>query len=114
MANISRVKTERYTPKEITFTALSTSGKTIDFEGVDENTVLIFTASADDSTVTILKGDGIQGVADCELPKISANKYYVLAIASSEFKNILGTNKGCVVIKGAATTSVAVAEIDQL
>lgn len=112
MADISRVKTIRHDVVEYTPVALATTGKTIDFEGVDENCVLLISGTAAD-TVTIVKGDHIQGVADLELT-IAANKTYAVSIPSMEFKNVSGTNKGCVVVKGASTTKVAVVEIDQL
>ena len=117
-ADISRVKTERYTPKKLTFTALSTTGKTIDFGGVDENTVLIFTSDAtdgaDDDTITVVAGGGIQGVQDITLGEIKKGEYSIVALSSGEFKQVAGANKGYIVVKGKATTSVAVAEIDQL
>ncbi len=114
-ATVSRVKTERHTIKPITFTALTTTGITIDFEGVDENCVLIFTGSADDDTITVLKGDHIQGVKDVTFATgITANGYGVVAVPAMEFKNVSGTNRGYIVVKGKTTTSVAVVEIDQL
>jgi hypothetical protein len=112
MADISRVKTIRHDVAEYTPVALATTGKTIDFEGVDENCVILITGSAND-TVTFVKGDHIQGVADLEV-SITANKTYAIAVPSMEFKNVSGTNKGLVVVKGASTTTVAVVEIDQL
>ena len=121
MADALRLKTVRHALTELKdgngtttpgFVALATTGKAFDFDGVDENCVLIITGTASD-TVTIMKGDHIQGVADLALT-IAANKTYVISIPSMEFKNVSGTNKGCVVIKGASTTKVAVVEIDQL
>lgn len=112
-ADISRVKTERRTLKEITFTALSTTGVTVDFDGVDENTVLIFTCSVNDTTVKVMKGNGIEGVADLDL-SLTKDKFYVLALPSMEFKSMKGTDKGYLTIKGAATSSVAVAEIAEI
>ena len=114
-ATVSRVKTERHKIKPITFTALTTTGITLDFEGVDENCVLIFTGSAADDTITVLKGDHIQGVTDVKLATgITQNGYGVVALPAMEFKNVSGTNKGYVVVKGKTTTSVALVEIDQL
>lgn len=115
MADVARVKTERHTIKPIEFTALTADGITLDYQGVDENCVLIFTGTADDDTITVLKGDHIQGVADVTLETgISADGYGVVALPAMEFKNVSGDNKGCIVIKGKTTTSVALVEIDQL
>lgn len=111
-ADITRVKTERHAVKEWAWTALATTGKTINFEGVDENCAILITGTAND-TVTFVKGDHIQGVADLAL-SITADKLYAIAIPSMEFKNVGGTNKGMVVVKGASTSKVAVVEIDQL
>ena len=114
-ATVSRVKTERHKVKAITFTALTTDGITLDFDGVDENCLLIFTGTAADDTITVLKGDHIQGVTDVKLATgISANGYGVVALPAMEFKNVSGTNKGYIVVKGKTTTSVALVEIDQL
>jgi len=113
-ATVDRVKTARHALTEWEWTSLTANtAATLDYEGVDENCVLLVTATADD-TLTVSKGNHIQGVADLAL-SITANKLYAIALPSMEFKNVSGTNKGFVVVTaGKSTTSVALVEIDQL
>ena len=50
-ANVSRVKTERHAVKEWAWTALATTGKTIDFDGVDD----FLTLDVDQVIILLLK-----------------------------------------------------------
>lgn len=113
-ATVSRVKTARHALTEWSWTSLTANtATTVDFDGVDENCVLLVTATAND-TLTVSKGNHIQGVADLEL-SITADKLYAIALPSMEFKNVSGTNKGYIVVTaGKSTTSVALVEINQL
>ena len=85
---------------------LSSDGVAIDFDGVDENTLLIFQTAGN---VTFVKGDHIQGVTDLT---VTVPAYGAIAVPSMEFKMTQGENKGCIVVKGSG--KVAVVEIDQL
>lgn len=110
-ATISREFTERHKGAVIDFTALSTSGVTVDFEGRDNRTAIIIqnTASSE-GTVTVVSGTGIQGVTDITVT-VPANKFVVLRLESGEFKQTKGTDKGCVILKGATTLKAACAEL---
>lgn len=92
----------------LTFTALSTDGVAFEYNEADEKTVFIVknTASAD-GTITVVKGNGLQGVADITLTAVKSAES-IFTLDSMLFKNGSGTNKGKVVLKGAATLSVAV------
>lgn len=106
MADITRVKTKRHEAVPFTFTTLTTAGKTVDFSGVDENTLFIFNGAGN---VTFEMGDNIQGVKDITV-EVTENS--AISVPSMEFKKTTGENKGCLVLKG--TVGVAVVEIDQL
>ena len=88
---------------DFTFTALATTGKTVDFDGKAGYMVLLFTGSAND-TITVVKGT--QGVADIEVA-IKKDKYHFLVLDDKFF---LDGNKE-ITVKGASTSSVACIEI---
>lgn len=92
----------------LTFTALSTDGVAFEYNEADEKTVFIVknTASAD-GVITVVKGNGLQGVADITLTAVKSGES-IFTLDSMLFKNGSGENKGKVVLKGAATLSVAV------
>ena len=93
---------------ELAFTALSTTGVAFDYKEADEKTVFVVkNGASSEGTITVVKGNGIQGVTDIEL-KVGANKEAVFTLDSMLFKNGSGDNKGKVVLKGATTLSVAV------
>ena len=110
-ATISKVKCKEYDVVEVAFTALSTSYKTVDFTGVDENTLLLVQNSASsEGTVTIKAGNGIAGVTALVLT-IPAHKTVAFQLNSQEFKSVSGEDKGFLNVKGSATTlSLAVVE----
>lgn len=84
-------------------------GAYIEYSGKDDNIVVLLTGTAAD-TVTIEKGDGLQGVAD-ETVALTANKPSAVVLESGRFKLVSGKYKGCVHIKGAATTKVQAFEL---
>lgn len=92
----------------LTFTALSTDGVAFEYNEADEKTVFIVknTASAD-GVITVVKGNGLQGVADITLTAVKSGES-IFTLDSMLFKNGSGTNKGKVVLKGADTLKVAV------
>jgi hypothetical protein len=55
-------------------------------------------------TAVISKGNGLQGVADLEIP-IEAETTVVVVVESGAYKNISGTNKGKILIKDKSTTN---------
>lgn len=92
----------------LTFTALSTTGVAFDYKEADEKTVFVAKNSASSAgTITVLKGNGLQGVTDITLT-VPANGEAVFTLDSMLFKNGSGANKGKVVLSGATTLSVAV------
>ncbi len=109
-ANVTRVTAPlNALSGEITAVALSSSGKTVDFEGKDGYTLIRLTCTAND-TVTIVGGNGEKGIADMTL-SLTANKTYAIILDSAYFMQVSRTNKGMVVIKGASTTSVEAIEV---
>lgn len=101
----------------LTFTALSTTGVAFDYKEADEKTVFVAkNSAASDGTITVVQGNGLQGVTDITLT-VPASGEVVFTLDSMLFKNHsgkLGTGasavdlKGKVVLKGATTLSVAV------
>ena len=61
-------------------------------------------------TLTIKKGNGIQGVAD-NVITIAAGKTVAINLESGCYKNVSGDNKGRVIMTGAATIKVAVVKL---
>jgi hypothetical protein len=90
-------------------TALTANTATpIEWPESDEKMVLVINASAD-TTLTVLAGNSIQGVADLtvSVPK-GVN---LIKLESGRFKNVSGENKGKIVVKSAGTPSVGVAAL---
>lgn len=93
------------------FTALDgTDGAVIDFGGKDCFTLLLFTCSVADATLTIKGGNGAKGVPDLPL-SIAKDAYNGIVIDSAYYKQVSGTNKGKVLVTGKATTSVMAIEL---
>lgn len=80
----------------------------IEWPESDEKMVLVINASAD-TTLTVLAGNSIQGVAD--LTVAVPKGVSLIKLESGRFKNVTGANKGKVVIKSAGTPSVGVAAL---
>lgn len=74
----------------------------------DEKMILVINAPAE-SNLTVLAGNGIQGVANL---KITCPKgISLIKLDSGRFKNVTGENKGKIVIKSTGTPSVGVAAL---
>lgn len=113
-ANISKVKCKEYAGVEVTYTALTTSYKTVDFTGVDENTVLLVSNSASAAaTLTIKQGNGIAGVADLEI-EVAAGKTVALQLNSQEFMSVSGDDKGCLNVKASVASALSLAVVELL
>lgn len=96
--------------KAITYVALDgTDGLEFVMAENDEKYVVLIqnTDTDNDETVTIKKGNGIQGVADYAA-KVGKGKTVAISLDSGAYKNVSGTDKGKVVITGAADVKVAV------
>lgn len=90
----------------VEFTALSAdTEKAIEWSENDHKMTLVI--KADDATkLTVLAGNGIQGVADLvvDVPEGIS----LIKLESGRFKNVSGDNKGKIVIKSTGTPSVGV------
>ena len=93
------------------FSALDgTDGAIIDFGGKDCSTVLVFTASVADATLTIKGGNGEKAAPDLPL-SIAKDAVNPVMIDSAYYMQVSGANKGKVLVTGKATTSVMAIEI---
>lgn len=86
----------------------ATDGAEIALDGHDERSVLLVhnSSSTAASTVTVHKGNGLQGVSDLEY-SVAAGKIALIVLESGKFKNVSGDDKGKVIISGAAALKVA-------
>lgn len=98
----------------VSFTASgsgTTGGALIPVDDKDCYTLLLFTCSADDNTITIKGGDGTKGGQDFVVDELKSGTYAGFVIDSAFFKITSGTNKGKVLITGKTTTSVMAIEL---
>lgn len=71
--------------------------------------MLIIMENADGANaenVTIVKGNGVQGVADLVVA-LAASEKKVITIESGKYKNLSGTNKGKIKVTGTADVKLA-------
>ena len=107
--DVTRVRIkEEALPVAFTFTAGKTAGTTIDFQGEDEKTLILFNASAA-GTCVITAGTGIQGVNDVTVNVPSG--FSAMVLESGAAKQITGDNKGSVLLKPSAT-SISIAAVE--
>lgn len=81
----------------LTFTQASsaTDGYVVPFTDTDTKTLFLFQNTATTSqTVTIKKGNGIQGVADLTSGEIAASGVAAITVDSGRFKHVSGDLKG--------------------
>ncbi len=88
-----------------------TDGALIPISGKDGYTVLVFTCSAADATITIKGGNGDKGGQDAVLTELAKDKTAAVLVDSAYFVNVSGTNKGKIQVTGKATTSVMAVEL---
>lgn len=89
----------------------ATDGFEFALTGKDYKTVIVALAgSSADATLTIKKGDSIQGVADVTLT-VEKSTMAAFTLDSGSFKNVSGANKGKVKIIP-SDTAVAVSVIE--
>lgn len=75
----------------------------------DDQKMLIIIENVDASnaeTVTILKGDGLQGVSNLAV-SVPASSMRCVVVESGRFKNVSGTLKGKIKITGTADVKIA-------
>ena len=88
-----------------------TAGAYYEHKERDDKYVIIAQNTAEAAgTLTIKKGNGIQGVAD-NVITIAAGKTVAINLESGCYKNVSGDNKGRVIMTGAATIKVAVIKL---
>lgn len=82
----------------------------LEWNGSDDRLILVVENSGStDGSITIKAGDGIQGVNDLTLTvKAGLN---LVKLESGRFKNVTGTNKGKILVRGANTIKVKVVEL---
>ena len=98
------------TAYEVTGVALATTYKTVDASNwQDERTafLVVNASTSTDATITIEAGNGYASSEDCALTaaKGKATLFYV---DSAKFKNIAGTNKDMIRVKGTADCTLYV------
>ena len=87
-----------------------TSGALITADVADQKLLLVAenTDQTTEQTVTVKKGDGLQGTTDLALV-IPIGEIHCVVLESMKYKNMTGTNKGKIIVTGsAATIKVAV------
>ena len=83
----------------------------IDFDGVDEKTLIILTTSMERANVTVHSGNGIQGVKVNEFDfEILKDEIKTLVLESGKYKDVLD-KKGKVKITADGSISVGVIEL---
>ena len=88
-----------------------TAGAYYEHKERDDKYVIIAQNTAETAgTLTIKKGNGIQGVVDKTIT-IAAGKTVYFTLESGMFKNVSGDNKGRVIFAGAATLKLAVVKL---
>lgn len=85
-------------------------GFAVPYTGQDTKTVLIVQGGAAAGTLTVKKGDSIQGVADTEAFPVPASAITSIVLESGKFKNVAGANKGSVIVVP-STADIKVAAI---
>ncbi len=86
-------------------------GALIDFEGNDEKTLIILSASSESASVTVHNGNGIQGVEAAEFEfDIPNGETKTLVLESGKYKDVK-ENKGKVKLSVTGTVSVGVIEL---
>ena len=92
-------------PTTVNLTAGTTDGFLFDFSPADNKMVLLFQNTAEAAgTVTVKKGNGLQGVKDLDTLSIPAAGFVVYELESGAFKNVSGTDKGKVLVVPSAIT----------
>ena len=90
-------------------TVVANTGALVTFDKADQNILLKLKNNITNATHTavIVKGNGLQGVADLEIP-IAASSEVCIVVESGKFMNVSGTNKGKVLILDKTTSGTAI------
>lgn len=73
-------------------------GFSVPYAAQDTKIVLLVQGGAAPGTLTVKKGDSIQGVVDTEAFPVPATGVKAIVLESGKFKNTAGVNKGKVII----------------
>lgn len=86
----------------------ATDGALITCGAADQKMLIIIenSDSTNAETVTIKKGDGVQGVADLAL-SIPKSETHTIVVESGKYKNLTGTLKGKIKITASADVKIA-------
>lgn len=106
--NITADTLELNTWKALTFTAGTTDGWKIPASNADNKRVVLVTNTGSSAvTVTVKKGDGIQGVKDLDAFSVAASKTAAIRLDDGRYKVVSGTDKDTILIVPSATTITA-------
>lgn len=100
--------------KVLTFTAGNTDGVAIPATNGDFKRLILVqnTNSSAAVTVTVKKGNGIQGVKDLEAFSVPAGKIAAIRLDDGRYKNVSGADKDkIIIVPSTANASVAVVEL---
>jgi hypothetical protein len=90
----------------------ATLGTSIVVDGMKDDHLVLLFVNADATNaeeVKILKGNGLQGIADLTI-SIPKSESYALCIEYAKYLNVSGTNKGKIMITATADVSIAAIE----
>lgn len=79
-------------------------GFSLDFSGKSARILILAQAGAGAATLTVRKGDGLQGVADYVSPQLAANETRALVLESGPFLHLSGEHKGRVLLQPSVAT----------
>ena len=82
----------------------ASDGFAIPYTDQDSKIVLLLDGGTAGGTITVKKGNGLQGVADTEAFSLAANEERAIVLESGKFKNIAGGGKGTVIVVPSAAT----------
>ncbi len=90
--------------KGVTFVAATSvvDGFKLDFMGKDFKTLILVEGGTAEGTITIKKGDGIQGAGDVTYT-VGATGLFGITVDSGAFKQVTGENRGSVVVIPSST-----------
>lgn len=106
VTNITKQKLGINGFQNVSFTALTstTDGFVFEWDVKDERAViLVQNEGSSGATITILAGNGLQGVNDLAAYSVGADEIAAIVLDSGAFKNVTGESKGYVKAKGSAT-----------
>lgn len=96
----------------IAFTSCGTDGAKIPAVNADfKRVILVNNTSSSAVTVTVKKGNGIQGVKDLDSFSVAASGIAAIRLDDGRYKNVSGTDKDYIIVTPSAATPMAVVEL---